>query len=287
MGAWHDRPPSQIQMGNGTLLATFDAQGELEQFFAPHIDALGARLGAFRTSAILPSPSGGAEIVRIDSANFQVRLEFEAGCQVLRAEYHHRTRPLKFRRRIGVHPTEPILLDEWRVFDEPAGLLHESIPWFGNATSAHCSLYHPTFNGLVHHRGRRWLGVLARGQTDWVRVGHLSHHDRQRLWSGERIFVPMGSQDLGNFPEGPVRHGWDQVVQGPATWGALALAPSPKLEFIVICGESENHLGNLLALFKHLPAERYFSIIEGQVARRHAPAEPMLSKITSPRARFL
>ena len=53
MSGWESRSQSEIQMGNGKLLATFDAIGEVEQFYAPHIDAFRSRVGAFRTSILV------------------------------------------------------------------------------------------------------------------------------------------------------------------------------------------------------------------------------------------
>ncbi|MGZ3688861.1 MAG: glycoside hydrolase family 15 protein [Bdellovibrionota bacterium] len=290
MSGWEHRPPSEVQMGNGTLLATFDSSGEIEQLFAPNIDALQSRIGAFRTSVLIPSTQGGAkvpEMIRVSGESFHIRLQLEAGSQVLAAEYHHKSRPIKISRKLALHPTEPILLDRWIISDERAGLIHESIPWMGHSTSSHCSMFHPTFNGMVHHRGRRWLGILLRGQTPWVRVGHLSDHDRYRLCAGERISAPVFAGDLAGYPAGPVRAGWDQVVQGPGTWGAIATVPKAEIEFLVICAESEKHLGRLTDLMRHIPTTRFLQMIEGMVERRHAPAASTLARVGNPRVRAL
>jgi hypothetical protein len=271
------------------LLATFDANGEVDQFYAPHIDAFRARVGAFRTSVLVPSEDGSRhpEVIRLEPGSFNIRLALQPGCQVLVADYHHKYRPLKLQRKIGLHPTEPFMLDTWKILDERAGLLHESIPWMGHSTSGHCSLYHPTFNGLVHHRDRRWLGVMVRGQTQWVRVGHLNDHDRYRLWAGERVGPPIGAPELAGYPAGAVSLGWDQVVQGPGTWGALAVGPGEEIEFAVICAESERHLGELLEQTSHVSGARFFQMLEGVVHRRHAPAHAILDQIRNPRVRAL
>jgi hypothetical protein len=297
MSGWESRVQSEIQMGNGRLLATFDPIGEVDQFYAPHIDAFRSRVGSFRTSVLVPGPYEQQgehhlhpELIRIDQGSFNIRLQMNTGTQVLVADYHHKYRPLKIQRRIGLHPTDPVMLDTWKISGENAGLLHESIPWMGHSTSGHCSLYHPTFNGLVHHRDRRWLGVMARGKSQWVRVGHLNEHDRYRLWSGEKVGVPVGPHDLGGYPNGEVSLGWDQVVQGPATWGALAVAPDQdgnEIEFAVICAESEAHLGQLHEAILKVPGPRFFQMTEGMVERRHEPAKPLLEKVRNPRIRAL
>src|SRR3954447_26036385 len=100
---WENRPPSEIQMGNGTLLATFDSVGEIEQLFAPNIDALQSRVGAFQTSVVIPvhpgSQNGGVpEIIPIRGDIFDIRLQLGHGSQVLEVEYKHRSRPLRLRR---------------------------------------------------------------------------------------------------------------------------------------------------------------------------------------------
>lgn len=290
MSGWEQRPQSEIQMGNGSLLATFNSHGDIDQLFAPHLDALQSRLGNFQSSVLIPGGEIGGfspQLIRVGSDAFQIRLQLAHGSQILQAEYHHRSGPLKIHRKIGLHPTEPLILDHWKFQDQKAGLLHESIPWMGYSTSSHCSLYHPVFNGLVHHRGRRWLGIMVRGSTEWVRVGHLSEHDRYRLWGGERVDAPIQSADLAGYPGGPVKLGWDQVVQGPATWGAVAVGPASQFEIAVICGESETHLKRLLQLVEQVPLERYFEMIDGMVVRRHQPAIPVLDKIKSPRVRAL
>ncbi len=288
---WEQRPSSEVQMGNGTLLATFDSAGEIEQLFAPHIDALQSRVGAFHTSVVIPgnldSSPTNPTIIPVNAEIFDIRMSLRTGSQILQVEYQHKSRPLRMVRKIGLHPLEPLLLDQWKIEEEKGGLLHQSIPWMGNSTSAHCSMYHPTFNGIVHHRGRRWLGIVARGQTQWERVGHLSDSDRYRLWAGERISVPLGEHDLAGFPAGPVLRGWNQIVQGCATWGALAVGPAVEIEFIVICAESEVHLGRLITQVEHLPTRRYFQIIDGAVERRYTPAIDLLNKIQNPQVRHL
>jgi hypothetical protein len=283
-------------MGNGRLLATFDPNGEVDQFYAPHIDAFRARVGMFRTSVLVPSTqtegSRHPEIIRIDPGSFHIRLQLLAGSQVLQAEYQHKYRPLRLLRKIGLHPTDAYMLDTWKVLGERAGLLHESIPWLGHSTSGHCSLYHPAFNGLVHHRDRRWLGIMVLGRTQWVRVGHLNDHDRYRLWSGERVGIPVGPHDLGGFPAGAVGLGWDQVVQGPATWGAIAIGPpedteGDELQLAVICADSEKNLGELLQHATLVSSTRFFQMIGGMVERRHAPAQAILDRVRHPRVRAL
>jgi hypothetical protein len=276
-------------MGNGTLLATFSSTGEIDQVYAPSIDALQSRLGSFRTSAVLPSREAGRhpELLPITAEHFQIRVKLLRGSQMLQAEYHHHHRPVRLLRTLALHPTEPIILDRWRVLDESVGLLHESIPWMGGSTSAHCSLYHPVFNAMVHHRGRRWLGIVARGDTHWVRVGHLSEETRYRMWSGERVYPPIASQDLTGYPAGPVKLGWDQVVQGPATFGTLATAPEREIELAVICAESEQHLGKLIDLVQPLNAKRFFEITEGRAEKRIEPAKPWLERIKNGHVRAL
>jgi hypothetical protein len=278
-------------MGNGTLLATFDSCGEIEQLFAPHIDALQARLGAYQTWVLIPTGSpeqpSAPEVIPIQHSVFDIRLQLSPGSQVLGVEYYHRSRPLKISRKLVLHPVEPIILDQWSLFGERAGLLHQSIPWMGYTTSAHCSMWHPTYRGMVHHRGRRWLGIIGRAKTQWERVGHLSYTDRYRLWAGDKIAVPIHPSDLWGFPSGPVQTGWDQVVQGCATWGAFALGPAENVEFLVICAESEVHLGRLISSLEHLPTRRYDQMVEGMVERRYLPALPILDRITNEQVRFL
>src|SRR5689334_4883650 len=106
---WDQRPPSEIQMGNGTLLATFDQCGELEQIFAPHIDALQSRLGSYQTSVVVPNvhPGDIPELIPIGQDLFEVRTQLAVGSQILRIEYHHRHRPLKMKRTLALHPSEP------------------------------------------------------------------------------------------------------------------------------------------------------------------------------------
>jgi hypothetical protein len=288
---WEHKTPSEIQMGNGTLLATFDHCGEIEQIFAPHIDALHSKVGSFQTSVVVPAPEGDGygspELIPVRDDSFHIRINMSPGSQVLQIEYHHKSRPLKLERKLALHPSEPLILDQWRIKDEKVGLLHQSVPWLGNATSAHCSMFHPTFNGIVHHRGRRWLGVIARGMTQWERVGHLSDNDRYRMWAGERITAPLGNGDLHGYPLGQVHSRWDHVVQGCSTWGAIAQAPAEELEFLIICAESERHLGRLIEQSQHLSTKRFFQIIEGNVERRYLPAMEVLNRIHHPQVRSL
>jgi len=280
---WEHRPSSEIQMGNGTLLATFDGVGEIEQFFAPHIDALQSRLGSFQTSVLVPNSNNGSqgapEILPIIPETFNIRIQLNAGTQMLHAEYYHKSRPIKLHRTLALHPSEALILDQWKVLEQSVGLLHQSVPWMGNTTSAHCSMYHPHFNGIVHHRGRRWLGVISRGSVEWRRVGHLNDGDRYRLWAGEKVGVPLSNGDLHGFPNGQVPSGWNDVVQGCTTWGAMAVGPAPELEFLIICAESERHLGRLITQLKHLPTQRFLQMIEATTEKRHFPAIPTLNKI--------
>lgn len=105
---WEHRPSSEIQMGNGTLLATFDAWGDIEQLFAPNIDALQSRVGAFHTSVVIPAAAGThghPEIIPIRSECFNVRVQMGLGSQILELEYYHKYRPLKLSRRIAIHPS--------------------------------------------------------------------------------------------------------------------------------------------------------------------------------------
>lgn len=297
MSGWESRTQSELQLSNGRLLATFDPTGRIDQLYAPYIDAFRARVGSFRMSVLVASgeDSRHPELIRLDPGAFNIRLHLMTGCQVLLIDYHHKYRPLRLQRKIGLHPTEPLMLDTWKVDNqdggERAGLLHESIPWMGHSTSGHCSLYHPTFNGLVHHRDRRWLGVMVRGQTQWARVGHLHDHDRHRLWSGERVDPPVGPHDLAGYPSGAVATGWDQVVQGPGTWGAIAVGPPDndrgEMEFAIICADSERHLGDLLDMTRHVSGTRFFQMLEGVVSRRHAPAHGLLERVRNPKVRAL
>jgi hypothetical protein len=288
--SWEQRPIAEVQIGNGALLATFDAFGEIEQLFSPQIDALQARLGAFQTTVVVPvgleGHAGAPELIPINATHFDIRLQLSPGSQVLSVEYYHRSRPLKMIRRLAIHPSDPIILDQWKLMDERAGLLHQSIPWVGYTTSAHCSMYHPVFNGIVHHRGRKWLGIIGRSKVHWERVGHLGDPDRYRLWAGEKMSIPFHGGDLWGYPSGPVQCGWDHVVQGCGTWGAFALGPEESLEFLVICAESEDHLGRLISKLKHLPTRRYFHMVEGMVQRRHQPATPILNQIKNNQVRF-
>lgn len=279
-------------MGNGSLLATFDSMGELEQIFAPNIDALQSRIGVWR-SEVLVSRGGGITSLPLVPEEFEVRIRLLSGTQILHAEYQHRKSALSVTRRMGLHPSEPVILDQWEI-SEPAGIWHQSIPWIGHSTSAHCSLFHPDFNGMVHHRGRRWMGILSRTPIQWVRVGHLSDHDRGRLWNGERIHLPLSAHELGRFPAGSSPQGWDHVVQGPATWGAFAVqgavqgpAQSAKVEFQIICAESEQDLGQMVARAKGMEAHRFFLTIDGMSARRRAPAADTLERISHSGVRSL
>lgn len=286
---WEKRPQAEAQIGNGKLLATFDANGEVDQLFSPNIDALQCRLGAFQTSVLIPSGQDfqPPAMIRLRPESFNIRLRLMTGSQVLQAEYHHRSAPIRIQRTLGLHPTEPVILDRWKLMDGQVGLLHESVPWIGNTTSSQCSLFHPSFNGLVHHRGRRWLGIVGKGDVHWVRVGHLNEHDRYRLWQGERVDAPVGPQDLAGYPGSPLRIGWDQVVQGSATWGCFAMAPGAEIDMVILCAESERHLGRLIQLIEHVPPQRYFEMIESVVDRRHEPARPLLARIENPEVRGL
>src|SRR4051794_7887319 len=103
---WEHRPPSEVQIGNGTLLATFDSCGEIEQIFAPHIDALHSKVGSFQTSVVIPSQEGGApELIPIREDSFDIRLQLGAGSQVLHVQYHHKSRPLRLERKLALHPS--------------------------------------------------------------------------------------------------------------------------------------------------------------------------------------
>jgi hypothetical protein len=302
MSGWERRPPAELQMGNGSLLVTFDSVGEIEQLFAPHPDSLQAKVGAYRTLLIIAREREGAwhaaELVPVSAEHFEACLTLERGSQVLRVEHRHRAAGYRLRRTIALHPAEPVLLDRWEIdpptSEERLSLMHQTVPWMGYSTSGFCSLYHPTFNGLVHHRGRRWFGVLARQRVEWVRVGYLPGHERSRLWDGERIFAPVGPQDLGRYPAHGARGGWDQVVQGTGVFGAMAggdvardAAAPVAVEFVVLCGESERHLEQLLNGVRHVEAPRFLRMIETQVARRHAPAATFLERVSDPRVRAL
>jgi GH15 family glucan-1,4-alpha-glucosidase len=98
---------------------------------------------------------------------------------------------------------------------------------------------------------------------------------------------PVGPHDLAGYPSGAVGTGWDQVVQGPGTWGALAVGPGEELEFAIICADSEKNLGQLLDQTAHVSSPRFFQMLEGMVTRRHAPAQQLLEKIRNPRVREL
>ncbi len=285
--SWETRPPAEIQMGNGTMLCTFDSMGELEQLFAPHIDALGSRLGSFRSAILLYD---GPRLIPVVPEEFESRVFLRQGSQVLECEYQHRSSGLRVTRTVALHPTDPVILDSWQVFGARAGVLHQSIPWMSNATSGHCSLYHPSLKGLVHHRGRRWVAVLVRGGITWTRVGHLSDPDRHRLWEGDRIFAPVGAGDLGGLNlEARSPQGWDQVVQGPAVWGALATRPDDRgrSEFMILCAQSEDGLVRARREIENIETTRFLQMIDGMSARRHGPAAGTLERIHHPRIRAL
>jgi GH15 family glucan-1,4-alpha-glucosidase len=129
--------------------------------------------------------------------------------------------------------------------------------------------------------------VISRSPTQWQRVGHLSDTDRYRLWNGEKISISLHGGDLGSFPAGAVPFRWDQVVQGCATWGALASGPAPELEFLVICAQSEQHLGKLIHQMEHLPTRRFFQMVHGMVEKRHSPAFDILNRIDNTRVKHL
>ncbi len=292
MSGWERRKPAEIQIGNGSILVTFDSMGEIDQVFAPRLDALHSQFGTFRTLIIVPKSESSRkheppELIALVPELFEARLRLLPGSQVIQAEYHHKFSELRLMRVIALHPAEPVLLDSWETMGSRVGLMHQSIPWFGSATSAHCSLYHPTYNGLVHHRGRRWVGMMARSEVQWVRVGHLSDDDKRRVWDGERIFAPVGAHDIIGFPEGQVRSGWDQVVQGTGIFGSMATGPSERVEMFVICSDSERNLGEMLSRIKHIDRARFVAMIEGMAARRLEPAADLLERIRSPRVRVL
>lgn len=291
-------------MGNGTLLATFDSMGEIEQLFAPNIDALQSKIGVFRSAVLLEKAGEPLQIIPVIPEEFETHIRLLSGTQILHAEYRHRKSDLTVVRRIGMHPTDATMLDTWEISESSAnsgekraGVWHQCIPWMGNSTSAHCSLFHPDFNGIVHHRGKRWLGIFAKERIQWVRVGHLNEHDRSRLWSGERIAAPIGASDLHDFPHGSSPLGWDQVVQGPATWGSFAaLAPqddplqpggNSRIEFVIICAESEPVMDQMLKSTKSVPAKSFFQMIDGMSARRLAPANDILERISHAGVRAL
>lgn len=284
--SWETRPIGEIILGNGRLLASLDGYGELDQLYSPHIDALQARLGSFRTSVLVPNASGGSpEMIVIGPDAFDIRLRLASGSQVFKAEYHHKSRPLKLVRTLAIHPVDALLLDSWLVQGEAVGLFHASVPWMGTATAGHCSLYHPVLNGLVHHRGRRWLGILPRVAPHWVRVGHLPESDRRRMWDGEKVWVPVGAHDLGGYPGNPVHTGWDFVVQGTATFGAFGTTiakPGESIEFFIIGAESEADLSKLLEHNRLIPTTRFLEMIDRFARRSLSPAQPMLEKIQNP-----
>ncbi len=256
--------------------------------YAPNIDATQSRLGSVRTTVLIPRGKGEPpEQIPVTLENFEVRLNLEPGSQVLRADYHHRKGPMKIQRVIALHPVDPVIIDEWTFAEGEGGILHQSIPWMGSSTSAHCSLFHPVFNGVVHHRGRRWVGFLADSPLQWVQVGHLSEQGRQELWNGARVAPPLESSALWGYPSGPVRDTWDQVVQGCATWGAFASGSARRQRFLLVCAESERHLGKLLTLLRATPTRRFLNMIEGAVAKRHAPAQLMLERVRNPAVRAL
>lgn len=284
-------PPSEIQMGNGKFLVTFDSIGEIEQIFAPNIDSLQSKIGNYQTLVLLPPDEfsyGNPVLIPLNHDQFNVRFQLEKGSQILQIEYQHKHRSLQLLRTLCLHPTDPILLDQWKLPKENVGLLHASIPWIGYSTTAHCSLFHPYFNGIVHHRGRRWLGVIASlGNPVWEKVSHLSDPERSRLWSGERISVPLHGGDLAGFPHGQISKGWDHVAQGCATWGAMAIGPTEDVAFFIICAESESHLGQMVEQMRHLPSRRFIQLIAGMVQNRYLPASKLLSQIDNSQVKHL
>ncbi len=293
MSGWDSRAPSELQMGNGSMLVTFDRMGEIEQIFAPHIDALTSRLGVYRNSVLLYRSEGGTpERLSLHDGAFEVRLRFGFGTQILQAEYHHRSLPLRLGRRIALHPTEPLMLDAWQASwegqdERRVGLLHQSAPWMGLTTAAHCSLFHPTLGGLVHHRGRRWIGVIPRKRPAWARVGHLSSDERTRLWDGAVVVPWIDSRELDGFNRRGAPTGWDHVVQGMATTGALAVADEDGIEFLISCAQSEEHLVREIEQNRLIESDRFIQMVEGMSARRLAPAESTLVRIRNPRVRAL
>ena len=60
------------------------------------------------------------------------------------------------------------------------------------------------------------------------------------------------------------------------------MPPAREIEMVVICSESERHLGRLIQLVQHIPTQRYFEMIESMVERRHLPARPLLEKVRNP-----
>lgn len=273
------------------MLTVLDGYGELDQVFSPHIDAMQGRIGSFRTHVLIPhADAGSPEMIIVGPDAFDIRLHLTSGAQVLKAEYHHKSRPLKLIRTLALHPVDALLLDSWVVLGEAAGLFHSSVPWMGTATAGHCSLYHPVFNGLVHHRGRRWLGVIPRQRPHWIRVGHLPESDRRRMWDGEKVWTPVGSHDLSGYPGRAVSVGWDHVVQGPATFGAMASArvnPGESIEFFIICAESEAGLNTALERNRPIPTARFLEMVDRFSARSLAPGQPLLQQIKNPRVQML
>ncbi|MEW6055111.1 MAG: glycoside hydrolase family 15 protein [Bdellovibrionota bacterium] len=289
--SWETRPPGEVLLGNGRLLTVLDGFGEIDQLFSPHIDALQGRLSSFRTHVLIPHPSGSSpEMIVVGPDAFDIRLHLMNGGQILKTEYHHKSRPLKLIRTLAIHPVDACLLDSWQVLGESAGLIHSSVPWMGTATAGHCSLYHPIFNGLVHHRGRRWLAIVGRKTAHWVRVGHLPESDRRRMWDGEKVWVPVGAGDLHGYPGQPVVMGWDHVVQGPATFGALAMPPvnaGECIDFFIVGAESEASLHTLLQRTRLIETPRFVNMVERFSMRNLDPAMPLLSKIQNPHVQSL
>lgn len=290
--SWENRPIGELNLGNGRLLAVLDGYGEIDQLFSPHIDAMQGRLGSFRTSVLIPHAAGGGspEMIVVGPDAFDIRLHLTSGSQVLKAEYHHKSRPLKLIRTLAIHPVDALLLDSWLILGEPAGIFHASVPWMGTATAGHCSLYHPVFNGLVHHRGRRWLGIIPRNTPPWMRVGHLPEGDRRRMWDGEKVWTPVGSHDLVGYPGHPVRAGWEHVVQGPATFGTLAserVNPGEAIDFFIIGAESEAGLDAALQRNRPIPTARFLEMVDRFSTRNLAPAQPILNQIKNPKVQNL
>jgi len=290
--SWETRPIGELLLGNGSLLVVLDPYGEIDQVFSPHLDAMQARLGSFRTSVLVPSQGGGSpEMIAIGPDAFDIRLNLLSGSQVLRAEYQHKSRPLKLIRTLAIHPVDALLLDSWQIQGESAGILHASVPWMGYAMAGHCSLYHPLLQGIVHHRGRRWLGVVGRTpQASWARVGHLPESDRRRMWDGEKVWVPVGASDLTGYATSGLPLGWDHVVQGPAVFGAIAtppVAPGQTIEFMILGAESEAGLHTLLSRNKSIATSRFLEMVDRFAEKKMAPALPLLSKIQNPQVALL
>lgn len=289
--SWENRPIGEAILGNGRMLVVIDGYGEIDQVFSPHIDAMQSRIGSFRTSILI---SHGVhrppEMIPIGPEAFDIRMQFLSGSQVLQVEFHHKGRPLKLLRTLALHPVEATLLDSWQIQGESAGMLHATVPWMGTSTAGHCSLYHPVFHGLVHHRGRRWLGIIGRQPAVWARVGHLSPAECRRMWEGEKVWVPVGATDLLGYPTLKFNVSWEHVVQGPATFGAMANEPASngqKIEYLIIGAESENDLGEALRRNQNIETTRFVHMVDRFAIRKMAPAIPTLSRIRNPQVQAL